>query len=98
MAKQKVSYTPVVVKNKEVKTILEELGAVLMEDSATHQCRIEIRSASSNRAYVVSRRKGGGWECSCPGWIFKHKDCKHITAMKPSLEKIILLLEDKKKK
>ena len=34
------------------------------------------------RTYVVVRRSKGSFTCSCRGWIYSHKDCKHITQMK----------------
>jgi len=63
------------------------LGATLAvpSENKTHEYRMEIRSGSSDRLYVVARRKGtGGWECSCPGWI-SHRNCKHLKAMVPQL-------------
>jgi hypothetical protein len=30
--------------------------------------------------YVVAKaRKDGTWACSCPRWIYKRENCKHIT-------------------
>ena len=43
--------------------------------------RIEIRSETSSRVYVVAERISTGlWECSCPGWKSRRR-CKHLTAM-----------------
>lgn len=62
------------------------LGATLLPDGKTHQNRLEIRSETSSRLYVVAQRKvTGAWECSCPGWISRRK-CKHLTTMRPVLE------------
>lgn len=40
--------------------------------------------SSESRAgviYVVAKaRKDGTWGCSCPRWIYKREDCKHIQA------------------
>jgi hypothetical protein len=40
--------------------------------------RIEIKSESSNRIYVVSQHAiKRYWACSCPGWK-AHRKCKHL--------------------
>jgi len=66
------------------------LGATPLEDTKTHEYRMEIRSSSSTRNYIVSRRKGEyqRWECSCMGWI-RHRTCKHLTNMMPSLDRAL---------
>lgn len=66
---------------------LEELGVSLLPDSKTHRHRMEIRSESSDRLYVVSQRISNGsmqWECGCMGWI-RHRHCKHLDSMAPML-------------
>jgi len=70
--------------------VARQLGAEVMEDTKTHEYRMEIRSSSSSRKYVVSRRKGeyARWECSCMGWI-RHRHCKHLEAMVPSLDRAL---------
>jgi predicted nucleic acid-binding Zn finger protein len=67
------------------------LGGVLLADNKTHTNRIEIKSESSNRLYIVSQAKASGeWQCSCPGWVIKRpgkpRGCKHLRAMQPALE------------
>lgn len=40
--------------------------------------RIEIKSETSNRVYVVSQHTAKRhWGCSCPGWR-AHRQCKHL--------------------
>jgi len=40
--------------------------------------RMEIRSETSNRVYVVSQHaEKRFWGCSCPGWR-RHRRCKHL--------------------
>ncbi len=40
--------------------------------------RIEIRSETSNRVYVVAQHaERRHWACSCPGWR-RHRRCKHL--------------------
>lgn len=46
--------------------------------------RIEIRSETSSRIYVIAQRVStGAWECSCPGWK-RYRHCKHLETMVPS--------------
>jgi hypothetical protein len=41
--------------------------------------RIEIKSETSDRVYVVSQHaEKRFWACSCPGWK-SHRKCKHLT-------------------
>jgi hypothetical protein len=40
--------------------------------------RFEVRSATSNRKYVIAQhRTKRHWGCSCPGWR-AHRTCKHL--------------------
>ena len=44
--------------------------------------RIQIKSETSNRLYIVAQNKSGRfWSCSCFGFL-RHKHCKHLTTMK----------------
>lgn len=66
---------------------LKAMGVKLLPDNKTHRHRMEIRSETSNRKYIVAQRVTKGtesmrWECKCPGWI-NHRHCKHLDAMKP---------------
>jgi hypothetical protein len=72
--------------------IAEEFGSDTLPDNKTHINRMEIRSESSNRVYIVAQRATNGsthgqWECSCMGWI-RHRNCKHLKAMLPSLRQL----------
>ena len=43
--------------------------------------RFKIKSASSNRIYIVAQNKGKKhFGCSCPGWIH-YRNCKHLKAL-----------------
>jgi len=69
--------------------IATELGTEVLPDNKTHTNRMEIKSETSNRLYIVAQRKTAGsthgqWECSCMGWI-RYRRCKHLNAMLPSL-------------
>jgi len=76
--------------DNQLTVIAKQLGGNALEDNKSHINRIEIRSSSSNRVYVVSlSRTSGEWECSCPGWVMKkagkERGCKHLAVMKPAL-------------
>jgi hypothetical protein len=67
-----------------------QTGLVTLPENATHTNRIEIKSQSSNRVYIVAQSKTSGeWGCSCPGWCMKRpgkeRSCKHLKAMLPLL-------------
>lgn len=73
-----------------VRQVADELGTELLPDNATHKNRMEIHSESSSRVYVVAQNNRNGvdhgrWECSCMGWI-RHRNCKHLKSMEPSLK------------
>ena len=66
-------------------------GGELLPDKGVWTNRIEIRSESSDRLYVVSQHKETAeWGCSCPAWIIKKpgkpRTCKHLQVMTPLLE------------
>lgn len=43
--------------------------------------RLEIRSESSNRVYIIAQNKRKRfWACSCPGWK-AHRNCKHLQTL-----------------
>ncbi len=42
----------------------------------------EVGSSSSDRAYVVSEADTGEFGCSCPHWINRRADCKHIQSVR----------------
>ena len=35
--------------------------------------------------YKVSESFSGKWSCSCPYWIYRHQECKHIKQIKFNL-------------
>jgi hypothetical protein len=52
-----------------------------LADNAQYINRTEIKSASSNRLYVVAQhRTTRGWSCSCPSWKVRRR-CKHLETM-----------------
>jgi len=56
-----------------------------LPDTDQWRNRIEIRSESSSRVYVVAQRKASGeWACSCMGWK-RHRHCKHLRVIAPLL-------------
>ena len=45
-----------------------------------------VRSSSDpSKSYTVSITDDGQFECSCPQWIYRRKECKHIQQIKGSL-------------
>ena len=53
-------------------------GAVSLPDNDQWTNRFEIRSASSDRVYIIAQHKTKRhWGCSCPGWR-AHRTCKHL--------------------
>ena len=49
-----------------------------LPDNKSHTNRIVIRSESDpSKEYIVAQGNHGGWECSCPSWIYRRK-CKHL--------------------
>jgi hypothetical protein len=79
--------------------IAQNAQGELLPDSATHDCRVQIRSASRGDLYTVARRITAGpmygrWECSCRGWVghnhgrFDYR-CKHLQNMVPLLEHVV---------
>ncbi len=62
-----------------------KIGATLLPDNAQWTNRMEIRSESSSRLYIVAQKKSdGSFGCSCFGWI-RYRHCKHIDTIKPVL-------------
>lgn len=69
----------------EIIRAANSLGLSILPDKRGWTNRIQIKSESSTRLYVVAQRQSNGeWGCSCPGWIF-HRNCKHLRAMLPAL-------------
>ncbi len=62
-------------------TLYRPAGSVTLPDNAQWENRFEVRSASSDRVYIVSQHKTKRhWGCSCPGWK-AHRNCKHLIAV-----------------
>lgn len=61
-------------------------GAALLPDNAQYTNRLEIRSATSSRLYIVAQHKTNhNWSCGCMGWI-RHRKCKHLEAIMPQIQ------------
>ena len=78
--------------SKELALVIERIeGAELLSPSDMYRIRFNIPSSDGNRAYTVALcAKGvnaGKWQCGCPGWI-RHRNCKHMREMLPSLKMI----------
>jgi hypothetical protein len=71
---------------KTLLVVANRAGGELLPDNGQWRNRIQIRSETSSNLYVVAQRiSDGTWGCSCRGWI-RHRNCKHLAAMKPLLE------------
>jgi hypothetical protein len=61
--------------------IVRPKNAIALPDNAQWENRFEIKSASSNRIYIVSQNiKKRHWGCSCPGWK-RYRKCKHLESL-----------------
>ncbi len=61
------------------------IGANLLPDNAQWTNRVEIKSETSSRLYIVAQHKTNGtWACGCMAWI-RYRKCKHLTNMLPLL-------------
>lgn len=68
--------------------IIEKAGLPALPDKGQWTHRMEIRSQSSGRLYIVSKNKSTGvWGCSCPGWR-THRNCKHLREIVNITDKI----------
>jgi hypothetical protein len=73
-----------------VARVARQVGGIVLADNAQWMNRVEIRSESSSRLYVVAQNKQTkDWGCSCPGWAIKRhgreRTCKHLQKMMPLL-------------
>ncbi|MGA2460818.1 MAG: DDE-type integrase/transposase/recombinase [Candidatus Bathyarchaeia archaeon] len=67
----------------------EERGRIIAEKS-NQIVRLDERfyrvtSQSGNGMYDVTKRKVGGWLCTCPDFEFRNVQCKHVWAVQFSL-------------
>ena len=78
-------------KKMSMSLVAKEMGGKLLPDNESHTNRMQIKSESSDRLYIVAQNQRGvhygRWECKCPGWIFR-RNCKHLKAMAPMLDKM----------
>jgi hypothetical protein len=76
--------SPILPRNA-IALIAERNRVTLLPDGEQWVNRIQVRSESSNRLYIVAQRKTTGeWSCGCPGWK-AHRNCKHLKNMVPIL-------------
>lgn len=68
--------------------VLRTAGLKALQDTDQWVHRFEIRSESSDRLYVVAKRRTTGeWGCSCMGWK-RTRNCKHLRAVSPVTRQI----------
>ena len=79
--------------DNELVLFAKENGVALLPDNDRYTNRIEIKSETSNRLYVIASNKSTGvWSCPCPVWII-HRKCKHLRAF----SEVAKVLADKNK-
>ena len=44
-----------------------------------------VREKFTRKLYIVSLTQKDEWQCSCPAWIYKRRECIHITIVKTKL-------------
>ena len=67
--------------------VAKRTGSDLLPDNEQWSNRLQVRSETSTRLYVVAQRKSdGSFGCSCMGWK-RHRKCKHLDTMVPLLER-----------
>jgi uncharacterized Zn finger protein len=56
-------------------------GTQHLPDNQQWTNRLEIKSETSNRLYIIAQNKDKRhWGCSCPGYKI-HRRCKHLAAL-----------------
>jgi len=55
-------------------------------------------SSDPSKSYTVSLTDDGQYECSCPQWIYRRRECKHIQQVKDNLVGSIISSAKKKPK
>jgi hypothetical protein len=78
--------------NVETGVVLSDLTDLpVLPDNDKYKNRVQIKSESSDRLYIVSQTKATNLlQCSCFGYI-RHRHCKHLDALRPlynQLEKL----------
>src|SRR2546423_1559565 len=72
-----------------LQVVARRVGGDLLPNNTQWVNRIQIRSETSSRLYVVAQRRSDlSWACSCFGWK-SHRHCKHLDNMVPLLEAAI---------
>ena len=65
--------------------------------SVRYQKQWVVRSVSRpNIVYKISLTMDNQYQCSCPRWVYKREDCKHIRSIRDSFrpaEPIVVLPE-----
>lgn len=62
---------------------------VRVSNSEAYEKQWLIKSFTDpEKSYKVSLRTDGRYECSCPVWIYRRRECKHIEAIKAAREDV----------
>lgn len=71
-----------------VQEIATQIGSTLLPDNKQWTNRFQIKSASSDRLYIIAQQRADGvWGCSCPGWRH-HRRCHHLKDVLSRLTKL----------
>lgn len=76
---------PDIVDRKALLIAANSIGADILPDNALWTNRLQIRSETSSRLYIVAQSiSSGTFGCSCMGWK-RHRNCKHLKVIAPAL-------------
>lgn len=70
--------------DKSLIKVVESNGWDVLPDNDQYKNRIQISGSSGNLYVVAQTKKNGIWSCGCLGFR-RHRHCKHLTAMLPTL-------------
>jgi hypothetical protein len=68
-------------RSKGKRTGIAQVVSIPAKPQYIKQWQVQSHSDPSTY-YTVSLAQDGHWECSCPQWIFRRKECKHIQEAK----------------
>jgi len=67
----------------------EERGRVIAEKPnqivVLSERFFKVASQSSDRMYDITKKRSGGWLCTCPDFVYRNVVCKHIWAVQVKL-------------